>query len=112
MPTRRSPAPAGARAGRPVGQVAGKRKHVASVLEHGRGAGGEDAAAPVAFEELDADAPLEFGDALRQRRRGDAETARSVRPGGRLDNRDEVVELLHSEVRQVARQVRRLVQYC
>jgi len=64
------------------------------VLEYGRGARGEDAAPPVTFEELDADAPLELGDALRQRRRGDAETARSIGPGRRLDNRDQVVELL------------------
>jgi hypothetical protein len=79
------------------------------VLEHGRGARYEDAAPPVAFEELDADAPFELGDALRQRRRGDSETPRSIGPGRRLDNRDQVVELLHSEVRQVTRHGRRLV---
>lgn len=80
------------------------------MLEYGRGARREDAAPPVAFEELDADAPLELGDALRQRRRSDAQTASSIGPGRRLDNRDQVVELLHREVRKVARHGRRLVQ--
>jgi hypothetical protein len=96
--------------GGPVGQIAGTREHVEGVLEHGRGARGEHAAPTIAFEQRDADPAFEFCEPLRQRRRRDPESTRGVGPGRGLDDCDQVVELLHREVRQVTRHGRRLVQ--
>jgi hypothetical protein len=62
----------------------------------------EEASPAVSLEELDADPTFELGEPLRQRGRADADLGGRVRPGGRVGDGDEVLELAEGDVGEVA----------
>jgi hypothetical protein len=72
----------------------------------GRGFGGQLPAAS-GDEQLDTEPPFQLGDALRERRRRDAECRRRLGPGGVPVDRRQVGELLDGEVGEVV-----IVQRC
>ena len=82
----------------PVGEVAGEAEDLAGMADGGFGAGADPSAAPVALEQWHAEAPFEFGQALRQRRRTHADPLGGDRPRWRVGDGDEVLELSDREI--------------
>ncbi len=91
-------APRGANPLGPRHEVAGERHDLAGVVEHRRSGWAQPATTTVALEQLDPDPTLEFGQALRQRRWADADVGCRQRPGRRVGDRDEVLQLADREV--------------
>ena len=82
----------------PVGEIAGQPQDLAGVADGGLRARAEPSATSVALEERDAESSLEFGEALRQRRRAHADPLGGDRPRRRVGDGDEILELANREI--------------
>ena len=89
---------AGAAGPGPAGQVAGRGDDPAGVGEHLGGVGAQEGLTAAALEQRQAHAAFEFGQALGEGRRADAEAGGGSRPGGGVGGSHEVLELLDGEV--------------
>ncbi len=82
----------------PVDEIGGCRHDLSGVVEHRRGRRPQHPAPPVRLEQSHADAPFQFGEALRQRGRAHADAVGSGPPGGGVGDRHEVLQLADRDV--------------
>ena len=82
----------------PTGEVARQAEDLAGVSDGRGGARPQQPTTTVAFEQVDAEAPFEFGEPLRQGRSADANGRCRGGPGGLFVDGDEVLQLADGEV--------------
>ncbi len=86
----------------PRRQIAGEPQHLTGVGDDGSGSVADVPAPSVPVEQRDAEPPFELGEALRERRRADADRVARPGPRRRLVDGHEVLQLADREVRKRA----------